>query len=185
MAFDATRADLTPNGYDDDHDDDHDDGGRRPRRRKGNRERRWDAPRRESRREERRDPPPRRGPTRAAREGRESFKCRHCRAFIGPTVSGGRHRNHCPLCLHSRHVDDRRPGDRASGCGSTMAPVARFDRPGGEPVLVHRCLGCGLERHNRLVADDNIALLTRLPLVAPHLAGGAAAGPGEGERHAS
>jgi hypothetical protein len=50
-----------------------------------------------------------------------------------------------------------------------MAPVARFDRPGGEPVLIHRCLGCGLERHNRLAADDNIALLTRLPLVAPRL----------------
>ena len=48
-----------------------------------------------------------------------------------------------------------------------MAPVARFDRPNGEPVLVHRCLGCGFERHNRLAADDNVALLTRLPLVAP------------------
>jgi hypothetical protein len=111
----------------------------------------------------------RRGPTRAARYGIEEFKCRHCRAFIGPTVGGGRHRNHCPFCLHSRHVDDRRPGDRASDCGATMAPVARFDRPGGEPVLIHRCLGCGLERHNRLAADDNIALLTRLPLVAPRL----------------
>ncbi len=32
-------------------------------------------------------------------DGNESFKFRHCRAFIGPTVSGGRHRNHCPLCL--------------------------------------------------------------------------------------
>ena len=111
----------------------------------------------------------RRGPTRAARQGTEEFRCRHCRAFVGPTVGGGRHRNHCPACLHSRHVDERRPGDRASDCRATMAPVARFDRPGGEPVIVHRCYGCGLERHNRLAADDNIALLTRLPLVAPRL----------------
>src|SRR5687768_7764183 len=44
--------------------------------------------------------PARRGPTRAAREGREEFRCRHCRALIGPTILGGRHRNHCPLCLH-------------------------------------------------------------------------------------
>jgi hypothetical protein len=50
-----------------------------------------------------------------------------------------------------------------------MAPVGRFDRPGGEPVIVHRCYGCELERHNRLAADDNIALLTRLPLVAPRV----------------
>lgn len=137
--------------------------------RKQNRERRARPPRPE------RQPlaPPRRGPTRAARRGTEEFKCRHCRVFVGPTVSGGRHRNHCPRCLHSRHVDDRRPGDRASDCGATMAPVARFDRPNGEPVLVHRCLGCGLERHNRLAADDSIALLTRLPLVAPRLAGAA------------
>ena len=141
-------------------------------RRKANRERRArpeaaraapDRPRDRGRERERR------GPTRAARNGTEEFKCRHCRAFIGPTIGGGRHRNHCPFCLHSRHVDDRRPGDRASACGATMAPVARFDRPGGEPVIIHRCLGCDLERHNRLAADDNIALLTRLPLVAPRL----------------
>jgi hypothetical protein len=110
-----------------------------------------------------------RGPTRAARQGTEEFRCRHCRAFVGPTIGGGRHRNHCPACLHSRHVDERRPGDRASDCRATMAPVARFDRPGGEPVIVRRCYGCGLERHNRLAADDSIALLTRLPLVAPRV----------------
>jgi hypothetical protein len=46
-----------------------------------------------------------------------------------------------------------------------MAPVGRFDRSNGEPVVVHRCLGCGQERHNRVAADDNIALLTRLPLL--------------------
>ena len=108
----------------------------------------------------------RRGPTRAVREGRESFKCVHCRAFIGPTISGGKHRNHCPLCLSSRHVDGGRPGDRASDCGAKMAPVARFTRPNGEPMVVHRCLGCGFERNNRLAADDNMLLFEELPFVA-------------------
>ncbi|MGI8687098.1 MAG: RNHCP domain-containing protein [Thermomicrobiales bacterium] len=108
----------------------------------------------------------RRGPTRAVREGRESFKCVHCRAFIGPTVSGGKHRNHCPLCLYSRHVDGGRPGDRASDCGAKMAPVARFTRSNGEPMIVHRCLGCGFERNNRLAADDNMHLFEELPIVA-------------------
>ncbi|MCA1668601.1 MAG: RNHCP domain-containing protein [Thermomicrobia bacterium] len=105
----------------------------------------------------------RHGPTRAVREGRESFKCVHCRAFIGPTVSGGKHRNHCPLCLYSRHVDGNRPGDRASDCGAKMAPVARFTRPNGEPMIVHRCLGCGFQRNNRLAADDNMLRFEDLP----------------------
>src|SRR5262245_24885788 len=75
-----------------------------------------------------------RGPSRAVRQGQESFKCVNCRAFIGPTVSGGKHRNHCPLCLYSRHVDDKRPGDRASICGAKMAPIGRFARADGEPM---------------------------------------------------
>ncbi|MDQ6834035.1 MAG: RNHCP domain-containing protein [Chloroflexota bacterium] len=108
----------------------------------------------------------RRGPTRAVREGRESFKCVHCRAFIGPAVSGGRHRNHCPLCLSSRHVDGGRPGDRASNCGAKMAPVARFTRSNEEPMIVHRCLGCGFTRNNRLAADDNILLFDELPFIS-------------------
>lgn len=99
----------------------------------------------------------------------ESFKCRRCRTFVGPTVSGGRHRNHCPLCLHSRHVDGNRPGDRASDCGSLMAPVGTFNRPKGEQVILHRCLGCGLERHNRVAADDNPVALLRLPPVPPRV----------------
>ena len=185
MAFNAsTRTYLTyidddtddPRGIGD-HDrydkyaDDRDDGDEQATRhalRMGNRQRRRAAePRRVLDDGGRGAGPRRRGPTRAARTGVESFKCRHCRAFVGPTITGGRHRNHCPLCLHSRHVDGKRPGDRASDCGSLMAPVARFDRPDGEAMLVHRCLGCGFERPNRLAADDSILLLTRLPLVAP------------------
>lgn len=135
--------------------------------RKANRRR--DEPPRRTAEKARRPSPARRGPSRAAREGREEFRCRHCRSLIGPTITGGRHRNHCPLCLHSRHVDDRRPGDRASDCGASMAPVTQFARPNGEPVIVHRCLGCGLERHNRVAADDNALLLTRLPLVQPRV----------------
>jgi hypothetical protein len=168
MAHDATRANPAGDQTGHDHDDwyDDDDETTLPRR-KGNRERRRDRAPRNAKPAEPRRRPARRGPTRAAREGRESFKCGHCRAFVGPTIGGGRHRNHCPLCLHSRHLDGARPGDRAGGCGATMAPIARFDRRNGEPVLVHRCLGCGFERHNRLAADDNLVLLTRLPLVGP------------------
>jgi hypothetical protein len=97
------------------------------------------------------------------------FKCRHCKAFIGLPFTGGKQRNHCPGCLHSLHVDGKTPGDRASDCGSLMAPAGSFFRPNGEQVLLHRCLGCGFERHNRVAADDNPLLLMRLALIEPRL----------------
>ncbi len=95
------------------------------------------------------------------------FRCRHCKLMVGPIPSGGRQRNHCPNCLYSRHVDGKTPGDRASDCGALMAPVGAFARPNGEQVVLHRCLGCGFERYNRLAADDNYLAVMRLPLVAP------------------
>ena len=100
----------------------------------------------------------------------QSFKCGHCNRFIGPLPSGGHHRNHCPLCLYSRHVDDRRSGDRASACGSLMQPIGAFQRPNGEHVIVHRCLGCGFERFNRIAADDDFDLVLALPVLPPRSA---------------
>jgi RNHCP domain len=99
------------------------------------------------------------------------FKCGHCKQFIGSLPSGGHHRNHCPACLYSRHVDGQRSGDRASTCGALMEPVGAFVRPkNGEHVLVHRCLGCGLERFNRIAADDNFDLVLALPQLPPRSA---------------
>jgi hypothetical protein len=96
---------------------------------------------------------------------RNPFKCGRCRAFVGPTISGGRHRNHCPFCLASRHVDLRRPGDRASPCRALMPAIGVAYRPDGEQMVVHRCNGCGIERQNRVAADDDPVALLRLPPV--------------------
>jgi RNHCP domain-containing protein len=104
---------------------------------------------------------------RTRRNERDPFRCGRCRAFVGPTVSGGRHRNHCPICLTSRHVDARRPGDRMSPCRALMAPVGTLFRPDGEQMIVHRCNGCGVERRCRVAADDNPEALLRLPPVVP------------------
>lgn len=95
------------------------------------------------------------------------FRCRHCKMFVGPVPYGGKNRNHCPYCLYSRHVDGRTPGDRASDCGGSMAPIGSFTRPRGEQAIVHRCLSCGFERHNRVAADDNWEMALRLPAVEP------------------
>jgi hypothetical protein len=74
---------------------------------------------------------------------------------------GTEHRNHCPGCLWSRHVDDT-PGDRAASCGSLMEPIAITVRGGGEWVLVHRCGGCGVVHLNRSAGDDNPLILVRV-----------------------
>lgn len=95
----------------------------------------------------------------------QAFKCVHCKQFIGAPISGGRHRNHCPNCLWSRHVDDTRPGDRKSDCHAAMEPVGKIVRRNGEQVLVHVCRGYGKEDPNRIAADDSPLLLMRLPLL--------------------
>ena len=102
----------------------------------------------------------------------EAFKCKQCRRFIGALPSGGSHRNHCPFCLYSLHVDDRKTGDRQSICRSRMEPIGSFQRRNGEHVLVHRCLGCGFERFNRIAADDDFEFVQSLPVLPPRMGNG-------------
>jgi hypothetical protein len=102
----------------------------------------------------------------------ETFRCRHCRLMVGPAPWGGPHgghRNHCPFCLYSRHVDGKTPGDRASECGAKMAPIGAFIRGKGEYVIVHRCLRCGFERHCRVAADDDFEAVLALPALKPRV----------------
>ncbi len=82
---------------------------------------------------------------------------------------GTEHRNHCPSCLWSRHLDDT-PGDRAADCGAAMEPVAVSSRHDGEWTLVHRCRSCRTLDLNRIAGDDNPLALLQLavqPLARP------------------
>jgi hypothetical protein len=100
----------------------------------------------------------------------QAFRCRHCRLDVPLDAPGTNHRNHCPNCLWSRHLDDDVPGDREAECGSSMEPLAITVRGSGEWVLVHRCLSCEVIHLNRTSADDNPLLLLRLavrPLAQP------------------
>ncbi|MFJ9209544.1 RNHCP domain-containing protein [Streptomyces sp. NPDC102264] len=99
----------------------------------------------------------------------ESFRCLHCGLDVPMAAAGTSHRNHCPNCLWSRHVDDT-PGDRAADCGARMEPLAISVRGDGEWVLVHRCVHCDVLHANRTAGDDNVLPLTRLavrPLAQP------------------
>jgi hypothetical protein len=87
------------------------------------------------------------------------FKCSHCRQFVVINdVMGTANRNHCNMCLWSKHVDEQK-GDRKSPCGGGMEPVGlTFKHDGygrrGEVMLVHACAACSKISINRIARDD-------------------------------
>ena len=93
----------------------------------------------------------------------ESFTCKVCGRLVTPGGAGSGHRNYCPYCLSSLHVDVE-PGDRACYCGGIMEPVAVWVRKNGEWAIVHRCLKCGKVSSNRIAADDNPMKLTAIAM---------------------
>jgi hypothetical protein len=67
-------------------------------------------------------------------------------------------RNHCNMCLWSKHVDDSK-GDRHATCHGGMQPVGlTFKHEGmgriGEAMLIHVCSLCDKLSINRLARDD-------------------------------
>lgn len=84
----------------------------------------------------------------------ESFTCKVCGMTVEPMGAGTDHRNHCPNCLSSIHVDDE-PGDRASECHGIMEPISVWVRKNGEWAVIHRCKVCGKLSSNRVAADDS------------------------------
>ncbi|MBF6215281.1 RNHCP domain-containing protein [Nocardia puris] len=103
-------------------------------------------------------------------EAGEAFRCVGCRRDVPLWAPGTAHRNHCPHCLASKHVDGRIPGDRAATCRGRMDAVSLSARDDGEWLLVHRCVACGTLKANRIAGDDNALALLRLamrPLADP------------------
>ena len=93
------------------------------------------------------------------------FRCLHCGVIVSsdPLLSGVVNRNHCPYCLHSKHLDWQQPGDRLAVCKAPMTPAALACKPDrqkygggmGELMLAHLCAGCGKLSLNRIAADDH------------------------------
>ncbi|MFF1819324.1 RNHCP domain-containing protein [Kribbella sp. NPDC058245] len=101
-----------------------------------------------------------------------SFSCEHCGVEVSLDAPGTTHRNHCPSCLWSRHLDRNVPGDRKADCAGGMEPIAVTVRGEGRWVLIHRCANCGRLRLNKTAGDDNVLLLMRLaalPLTMPFI----------------
>lgn len=93
----------------------------------------------------------------------DSFTCKVCGRLVVPGGAGSEHRNHCPNCLSSQHLDNE-PGDRAANCGGVMEPIAVWVRKNGEWAVIHRCKICGALSSNRIAADDNPMQLISLAM---------------------
>ncbi|MFE0021090.1 RNHCP domain-containing protein [Amycolatopsis sp. NPDC059021] len=99
-----------------------------------------------------------------AETGYRAFRCVGCRLDVPPDAPGTAHRNHCPHCLASLHVDRRVPGDRAASCRGRMEALSMSVRPDGEWLIIHQCRTCGELSANRIAGDDNALVLLRLAL---------------------
>ncbi|WKY48404.1 RNHCP domain-containing protein [Eubacteriaceae bacterium ES3] len=93
----------------------------------------------------------------------ENFICKNCGKTIIPDGAGSQHRNHCPYCLSSLHVDEC-PGDRAANCSGLMEAISIWVRKNGEWAIIHRCRRCGHLSFNRIAADDNPIKLLSIAL---------------------
>lgn len=81
-----------------------------------------------------------------------AFECQHCKATVY-ALQNGSVRNHCPVCLHSLHVDVF-PGDRACECKGLMRPVGVEQHSKKGWMIVHQCKKCGYIGKNRAALDD-------------------------------
>ena len=70
-------------------------------------------------------------------------------------------RNHCPYCLHSKHVDVN-PGDRKETCHGDLEPIGIELNPKKGYVIIFKCKKCGMIRKNKAAKDDNMDLIIKL-----------------------
>lgn len=89
----------------------------------------------------------------------EEFTCENCGKEVKKL--GYSCRNHCPHCLHSKHVDIN-PGDRRESCHGDLEPIGIETNPKKGYVIVFKCKKCGTIRKNKAAEDDNIDLIIKL-----------------------
>lgn len=99
----------------------------------------------------------------------DGFICKFCGWAVSSEGGGTYHRNHCPNCLSSLHLDNE-PGDRAAECGGIMEAVGVWVKSNGEWAVIHRCKRCGEIHSNRVAADDSpikLMAIAMRPLANP------------------
>ena len=87
------------------------------------------------------------------------FKCINCGVMVPPLFMSSR--DHCNICLHSRHVDIN-PGDRANECRGMLKPISiTVDGKKGY-VITYKCGTCQSIINNKAAEDDNFEEILRI-----------------------
>lgn len=84
----------------------------------------------------------------------EGFRCEHCGAVVPAAEKTCR--NHCPYCLHSKHVDIN-PGDRANPCQGLLSPIGYESHSKKGLMILFECGRCGFRGRNIALREDRYA----------------------------
>ncbi|MFH1561204.1 MAG: RNHCP domain-containing protein [Patescibacteria group bacterium] len=87
----------------------------------------------------------------------KKYLCGNC----GAENNGGRYHNHCSMCLWSKHVDDKIPGDRSSDCQGLMKPIGVIQKNGNWRIQ-HQCVDCGKKTWVDSSSEDSFDLIITL-----------------------
>ena len=88
----------------------------------------------------------------------ESFVCENCGKEVEKLSYTAR--DHCPFCLHSKHVDIN-PGDRANECKGIFKPIG-IEKFKDTYKILYKCTKCNQEHKNIIATDDNMDLIIKL-----------------------
>lgn len=88
----------------------------------------------------------------------ESFVCENCKNLVKKLEYSAR--DHCPICLYSKHVDIN-PGDRLNTCKGLLKPIG-IEKYRDTYKIIYKCLKCGCIHKNIMALDDNMDLIIEL-----------------------
>ena len=94
----------------------------------------------------------------------EEFKCENCGNQVEKL--GYTSRDHCPKCLHSKHVDIN-PGDRNNNCKGLMKPIG-IEKYKNSYKIIYNCIKCHQIHKNIMASDDNFDLIIHLSNINNH-----------------
>lgn len=91
----------------------------------------------------------------------ENFICENCGYSVNKLNYTAR--DHCPLCLYSKHVDIL-PGDRNNTCLGLMKPVG-IEKYKNTYKIIYKCSKCNQLHKNIMAVDDNYDLIVKLSVM--------------------
>ena len=91
----------------------------------------------------------------------ENFICENCNAQVNKLNYTAR--DHCPICLYSKHVDIN-PGDRKNECKGLLKPTG-IEKFKNTFKIIYKCEKCGQMHKNIVADDDNFDEIIRLSTI--------------------